>query len=148
MIILLSDGDANQTDGGVTNNPCQYGITQAESAEQMNSNPNTSPGNTWIYTIAYGSIYAAGQSCTDDTGGNLAGLSAQCAMILMAHNSVTDTSYANDTAAKAALCPSGVHQASDPAHRYYNEAVNASENVFTQVGDSLSTPRLISDNAS
>jgi hypothetical protein len=69
-------------------------------------------------------------------------------MILMAHNSVTDSSYANDTAAKAALCPSGVYEASDPAHRYYNQAVNASlENVFTQVGDSLSTPRLISDNA-
>ena len=152
VIILLSDGDANQTDGGVTNNPCQYGITQAENAEAMNGNPYTQPGNTWIYAIAYGAIYAQGQSCTDDSGGNLAGLSAQCAMELIADNHVTDPafqSYTTDVYPMSQICPSGTYEPSDPPERFYNEATGTSlENVFTQVGDSLSSPRLISDNAS
>ena len=142
VIILLSDGDANTT--AEESNPCQYGITQAESAEAMNGNPYTLPGNTWIYAIAYGAIYAQGQSCTDDTGGNLAGLSAQCAMELIADNHVTDPafqSYTTDVYPKSQICPAGTYEPSDPPERFYNEATGTSlENVFTQVGDSLSTP--------
>ena len=150
VIILLSDGDANTT--AEESNPCQYGISQAESAEAMNGNPYTLPGNTWIYAIAYGAIYAANQSCTDDTGGLLHGLSAQCAMELIADNHVTDPafqSYATDVYPMSQICPSGMYEPSDPPERFYNEATGTSlENVFTQVGDSLSSPRLISDNAS
>jgi hypothetical protein len=150
VIILLSDGDANTT--AQESNPCQYGITQAENAEAMNGSPYTMPGNTWVYAIAYGAIYAQGQSCTDDTGGLLHGLSAQCAMELIADNHVTDPafqSYATDLYPMSQICPAGTYEPSDPAERFYNEATGSSlANVFTQVGDSLSSPRLISNDAS
>ncbi len=110
VIILLSDGDANQTDGGLTNNPCQYGIWAAEQAEATQTS-NTVPGNTWFFAVAYGADHSANGSCTDDnsTGANgenlSSGLNAQCAMQLMADNKVTNPStYTTDAAAKAAIC--------------------------------------------
>ena len=144
VIILLSDGDANQTDGGTTEYPCTYGITQAETAEK---------DGVIFYSIAYGSIYAAGQSCTDDSSsaaGPLHGLSAQCAMYLMADNTITNPTQfpSGDTSAMSTLCPSGTYMPSDPTHHFYNQATDASlEQVFQEVGDSLSTPRLISNDA-
>ena len=146
VIILLSDGDANTYD---LPNPCQYGITQAENAETA---------GTWVFTIAYGSYYKSSDNgCKYDTSGPLAGLTPQCAMILMADNSVTNKydavtnpdGFANDTAAKAALCPANTYEPSDPGHRYYSEAVNSTlEDVFASIGDALTSPRLLSDNAS
>ncbi len=72
-------------------------------------------------------------------------------MILMAHNSVTDPQafpFGNESLAKTTLCPSNTYEPSDPAHRYYNEATGSSlEQVFTEVGVALSTPRLISNDA-
>ncbi len=155
VIILLSDGDANTQDGGVTLTPCQYGIQQAEAAENQ---------GTWVFAIAYGANYdqtghATAKSCTyDASSGNLAGLSAQCAMILMADNSVSNKynavsnpgGYTNDAAAKAALCdsPPNTYAPSDPPHKYYNESTGSSlEAVFQEVGVALTTPRLVSNNA-
>ncbi len=154
VIILLSDGDANTSDG-LTSNPCEFGIDQAEAAEAA---------GTWVFTIAYGALYnqSSGGSCTGDiyptqanyitgVGGSSSGLglSAQCAMILMAHNHVTDTSYGTDAAAKSALCPSNTYEASDPGHKFYNQATNTSlAGVFQQIGVALTSPRLLSPNAS
>ena len=123
VIILLSDGDANTNDNGTTPNPCEYGIKQAEAAEDA---------GTWVFTIAYGANYdqsgnATPKSCTDDiyptqqnyiagvggTSANNLGLSAQCAMILMAHNSHTDTTYGPDAAAMTALCPTNAKALSE-----------------------------------
>jgi hypothetical protein len=160
VIILLSDGDANTNPAGngplapmaanYTPYPCSFGIQQAEAAELR---------GTWIFSIAYGATYGSG-SCTMDAGSGAPstyrGLSAQCAMILMANNSVSNaynsvsnpSGYANDAAAKAALCPANVKQPSDPPHRFYNEETGTSlEDVFQDVGIALTSPRLISDDA-
>ena len=53
-------------------------------------------------------------------------------MYLMADNSVTNpTQFTNDTQAMGALCKSGVYAPSDPTHRFYNQATDASlEQVF------------------
>ena len=155
VIVILSDGDGNITNSGVghtpTPQPCTYGIQQAEAAEHPQPT-NTVPGNTWVFTIAYGALYQSGNhGCNLDTTGTYAGLSAQCAMILMAHNSVTDPQAfpgGNESLAKSTLCPANTHVPSDPAHRYFNEATGTSlEQVFTEVGVALSTPRLISNDA-
>ena len=94
VIVILSDGDGNITNTGTghtpTPMPCTFGIQQAEAAEQPQPT-NTVPGNTWVFTIAYGALYkSSNHGCNLDTTGTYAGLSAQCAMILMAHNSITD----------------------------------------------------------
>jgi hypothetical protein len=154
VIVILSDGDGNITNSGgsgtATPLPCTYGIQQAEAAEQSKPT-NTVPGNTWVFTIAYGALYQTGHhGCNLDTSGTYAGLSAQCAMILMAHNSVSfpNDFPTGDSEAKSTLCPANTRVPSDPAHRYFNEATGSSlEQVFTEVGVALSTPRLISNDA-
>ena len=156
VIVILSDGDGNITNSGIghtpTPQPCTFGIQQAEAAEQPQPT-NTVPGNTWVFTIAYGALYkSSNHGCTLDTSGTYAGLSAQCAMILMAHNSVTDPQafpLGNDEPGENhPLSLSNTYEPSDPAHRYFNEATGTSlEQVFTEVGVALSTPRLISNDA-
>ena len=140
VIVLLSDGDATAYD----TNPCQYGITQAEQAESK---------GTWIFAIAYGSDYHSGQSCTSDTSGTLHSqyLTSQCAMRLIADNYETDPAFSgdtNNTAAFAALCPPNTYEGTDAPHRFFNEATGTSlEDVFHEVGVSLTTPRIISNDA-
>ncbi len=60
VIVILSDGDGNITNSGIghtpTPQPCSFGIQQAEAAEQPQPT-NTVPGNTWVFTIAYGANY-------------------------------------------------------------------------------------------
>jgi len=148
VIILLSDGDANQTDGGVTEYPCQYGITAAENAERA---------GTQVIAVAYGALYdqSTDRSCTDDTQGTLAGLTAQCAMELIADNSVTNaysasnlSGFESDSQAEAALCPAGTYEPSNPPENYYNqEPGNDLAGIFRSIGEALSSPRLLSNNA-
>ena len=150
MIIILSDGDANTQD----NDACQLGVQRAEDAEKA---------GTWVFAVAYGTSYSSG-TCSEDTSNlssimpsssiSLSSITAQCAMILMAHNSVTDpwnaatnSGYKNDTDASNALCKNSLVP-SDPAHRYYSEAADTSlEDVFQGIGIALSSPRLLSNNA-
>lgn len=150
-IILLSDGDANETgasgqailtgslDPSATDE-CQAGIAAAEKAEAA---------GTLVFTIAYGALNSG---CASDSGGpnstppDFSNNSPMCTMQLMANNSVTNTSYANDTAAEAALCTT-----SDPSsgNQFYNSPTGAElESDFKSIGKTLleySTSTLVSN---
>ena len=161
VIILLSDGDANTNPTNNSNAwnytpfPCNLGIQQAEAAESPTSS------DALFFSIAYGSSYKSSDgSCSLDnsysashTSGILHGLTAQCTMQLMANNSVTNpgqwgTGQNADANAQAALCHDGVEAPGDPSHRFFNVSVGSSlEGVFQEVGSALTTPRLISNNA-
>ena len=153
VIVILSDGDGNITNSGAghtpTPLPCTYGIQQAEAAEQHQPT-NTVPGNTWVFTIAYGALYKSEKprvqprhdrnvrrvvgAVRDDPDGAQLGHRSHFPL--------------GDSQAKSTLCPSNTYEPSDPAHRYFNEATGSSlEQVFTEVGVALSTPRLISNDA-
>lgn len=154
VIILLSDGQANTESGlpySPDTDPCQQGVAAAENAESA---------GTWVFTIAYGSTAPGG--CDDDRsafdGGGvdvgLSGISADCAMILMANNPVTNpysaanpNGYTSNAEAATDLCGNSVAP-SDPAHKYYSQAPeNSLEQVFTSIGEALSSPRLLSNEA-
>ena len=87
VIIFLSDGAANTPNGS---NPCQAGISAAQTAEAA---------GTWVYTIAYDT---QGDTCTQDN----VSMTGLCAMHLIADNQVTDPDYAGDTLAQtqAGVC--------------------------------------------
>ena len=130
VIIFLSDGAANTPSGS---NPCQAGISAAQTAETA---------GTWVYTIAYDT---QGDTCTEDN----VSMTGLCAMHLIADNQVTDPDYAGDTLAQtqAGVCTG--NQSSDPQNRFYSEAgAGDLTQVFSQIGYSLSSARLISDSAS
>ena len=130
VIIFLSDGAANTPSGS---NPCQAGISAAQTAEAA---------GTWVYTIAYDT---QGDTCTEDN----VSMTGLCAMHLIADNQVTDPDYAGDTLAQtqAGVCTG--NQSSDPQNRFYSEAgAGDLTQVFSQIGYSLSSARLISDSAS
>jgi len=103
--------------------------------------------------------WTPGRSCTLDTGmsaadvngENLHGLTAQCAMNLIVDNKYTDTTYMTDKQYMNTLpaCSKSSQAPSDPAHRFYDQATNSSlEQVFTQIAEQATQPRLVSNNAS
>jgi hypothetical protein len=157
VIILLSDGDANMNPTNTTSAwnytpfPCNNAIQQAESAE------SAAGSNAWFFSIGYGSPYTTSDpGCQLDntntanaTGGILHGLTAQCTMQLMANNKVTNPGqWSSDSQAQTSLCQSNVQAPGDPSHRYFNISLGSSlEGVFQEVGNALTTPRLISNGA-
>ena len=150
VIILLSNGDA----GYPPNTPaCNEGISAAEAAEQ------TTGLDATFFSIAYGasnSTSGPGASCIGDNAPGqdvpFTGLSAQCAMVLMADNSVSDPrsptnpdGFASDRDAYASLCTNGDLP---PLQRFFNVGLGSSlVPAFEQIGSSFRVPRLISNDA-
>jgi hypothetical protein len=106
-------------------NACQAGLDAAEAAEQK---------GTVIYTIAYDSpTGATPASCSTDSPAQ----AAICIMHEMADNSVTDPPYGTNC----------VDNSSDPTHHFFNQPGDDLSVIFGEIGESLSSPRLISNNA-
>ncbi len=141
-IILLSDGDAN-TAG---TNPCQAGIVAAENAE-------SAPYDYLVYVIAYGAITDS-SGCAEDSSDlapvnydNHQGLTPQCALELMVDNHVTNPGH-TDAQIAASICSDSRVTSIPGFNRFYGEANDSSlEQSFQQVGFSLTSPRLLSNNA-
>ena len=128
VIIFLSDGAANT----VSSSPCQDGITAAENAE------TTINGSaTWFFSIFYGN--AADDTCSDSS--HMAGV---CALHIMADNYKTNPNIAS-TDPQQNVC---ADNSTDPAHRFYYQPSNGDlTTIFKAIGSSLSTTRLVSNDA-
>ena len=145
VIILLSDGDAT-ADGP---NACKNGIVNAESAEQ----PQADGTSTWIIAIAYDAPTSSSSSCTTDqpvsrTNPSGVAVSGDCAMQLIANNSVTEPSLYGGAsyATLVSDCLNGTLQ--NATNRFYDETSAADlPTVFRQVGTTLTSPRLVSNGA-
>jgi len=165
VIVLLSDGDAN-IDGP---DACKEAIQNAENAEadgiwiisiayeSSNNSSSSCPTDT-----------NGSNGNTGTYGGHLS-ISALCTMELISHNPVSDptdfaglsttpetgTGYKTDTTMFSAMknyCTSkGSNPASDTGNtgsRFYNVVTDSQlADVFAQLGESLSTERLVSDAA-
>jgi hypothetical protein len=155
-IILLGNGDANapasDLPAGAAVNQCQQAIAAAMSAEKQ---------GTLFFAVAYGSSTTSG--CATDTTAysvtyagvpyavDAPGLSSACAMKLMVDNPVTDSTLpdtggttitANDV---IQICGT---TASDPAMHFYFDARGSDlQPDFQSIADSLSSARLVSNNA-
>ncbi len=156
MIVILSDGDANITTGLTpATDPCQQGIAAAETAE-------SSPQKDWVFAIAYGAIYAKNGGCQYDTSefnnGTITvnyddndGLTPQCALELMVDNAVTNPAFAGMTDLQVAqqICKNSLVTTIPGSNRYYGQTLPILhlEKVFQQVGEALTSPRLIPDGA-
>jgi Flp pilus assembly protein TadG len=121
VIILLSDGDANGSNGnmpsGKVNNQCRQAIAAAQSA--------TAAG-TWVYSIAYGASTSSTGSCSTDNPH----ISACAAMQSIASD---PAKFYSDSMGATGGCPS---------QNPYNELVS----IFKNVGQTLQAPRLLPDN--
>jgi collagen type I alpha len=158
VIVLLSDGDAN-IDGP---DACKQAIYNAEQAEAA---------GTWVIAIAYESSNSSSSSCETDNPshtysgqkGSLA-ISALCTMQLIADNPVTKptdshfsslpstpTSYTNTSVYSSMENYCSSNPSSDTnvtGSRFYRVTSDAQlADVFQQIGNSLSTERLVSNNA-
>jgi Flp pilus assembly protein TadG len=141
VIILLSDGVANT----FTSTPCQDAISNAIAAETASANSSAAT----VYSIAYGSYTDA---CTDSQSviTNVP-MNGACAMRLVADNPHTDTTHAGVAGgtiknAQNALCSGTI--ASDPSEHFYAQPSGSNlASVFRAIGLSLTSPRLVSDDA-
>ena len=152
VIVLLSDGDAAYNPGGAyaTPYPCNNGISSAETAADPTKLHVT------FFSIAYGANSSANSSCSLDNARGarppLTGVSALCAMKLMAANFVSDPKtatnpdgYTSDQDAYTQLCTNGGSPSNN--HFFNVDLGNSLEGVFEQIGSSLVTPRLIGNDA-
>ena len=136
VIILLSDGVGNISPYS-TRTPCQDAVNNAITAETATSTTSAAT----IYAIAYGQ---SSDQCEDSSWTGI------CAMRVIADNPVTDTTHglSGSTVANAknTLCSGSM--ASDPTEHYYVQP-NGTDlaSVFRAIGLSLTSPRLVSDNA-
>ncbi len=149
-LILLSDGDANTT-AGLTpaSDPCQQGIAAAQAAESP-------PYDDWVFVIAYGALTNS-SGCTLDTSNfpginydNQEGLTPQCALELMVDNPVTNPAFVGDTDAYVAdqICSSSVVTTIPGTNRYFGQQSDTDlEKVFREVGNSLTSSRLLPPSA-
>ena len=144
VIIFLSDGDASSSssDLGSTSkatNECYQGIQAAMAAE------NASPAS-WVFSIAYNADGSGG--CSTDRSAH-PWMTALCAMHLIADNPATDAALSGMSIDQAAGVVCQGAQNTDVALRFYNQPANADlTTIFGQIGVSLSSARLISNNAS
>ncbi len=120
VIILLSDGDAGASSTNMAtakyNNQCAQAVTAAAAAKTA---------GTWVYTIAYGASTSATGSCPTD----LPRISACTTMAQIATDSPKFFSDGVGTGA----CLSG------------SNSVNELVGIFTQIGQSFKTARLVPD---
>jgi Flp pilus assembly protein TadG len=120
VIILLSDGDANGSNGnmpsGKVSNQCRQAIAAAQAA--------TASG-TWVYSIAYGASTSASGSCSTDNPH----ISACAAMQGIASD---PAKFYSDSMGAPGGCPS---------QNPYDELVS----IFKNVGQTLQAPRLLPD---
>ncbi len=131
VIIFLSDGAANTN----SSTPCQDGIRAAQAAEAA---------GTWVFAIAYD---AQSDTCDRDSGLSQP-MSGICAMHLIVDNPTTDPALRGMTIpqAQAIVCQGA--QDTDPAYRFYNSpGAGDLTGIFQSIGVSLTSTRLISDNA-
>jgi hypothetical protein len=124
VIILLSDGGANASASnvptGMANNQCHEAITAAAAA--------TAAG-TWVYSAAYGSSTATGSqsTCTTDSPSisacaTMQGIASKPSMFFI------------DTSGGSSSCTSTI-----------NGSTTDLVGLFTNLGTSLTTPRLLSN---
>ena len=165
MIVLLSDGDAN-IDGS---DACKEAIQNAENAEAdgiwIISIAYESPTS---YSSSCPTDTNGSRGGTGTYGGHLS-ISALCTMELLAHNPVSDptdfsglsttpltgTAYQTATSTFSTMenyCTSkGNSPPSDTGNtgsRFYNVTQDSQlADVFAQLGESLSTERLVSNTA-
>ncbi len=152
VIIILGDGDENIAGPDA----CKKSIANAETAEAA---------GIWLITIAYNSTDGATSGCVTDYSNTYHGtlaISPECSMHLIADNPVTDNTafpgfpataqnYTQITQAEMNdIC--GTDSTSDTqvtGSRYFNATNDADLSaVFQEIGESLSTERLVSDSAS
>ncbi|MCI0466712.1 MAG: hypothetical protein L0Y57_06865 [Beijerinckiaceae bacterium] len=119
-IIFLSDGDANASSSNMLPAKVPNQCHQAITAAQA-----ASAAGTLVYTLAYGASTSAGSSCSTDSPQ----ISACSTLEQMA------SSPANFFSDNAAGCSSSLNSVSELV------------SIFSQVGTSLSSPRLLPNNA-
>lgn len=122
VMIILSDGDAGASSANMNasayHNQCQEAVNAAKAA--------TTAG-TWVYTIAYGSPTSSGSSCATDTPP----ISACTTMQNMASQA---TYFYSDQTGGTSACTSTAQPTADLV------------GIFSGIGSSFGTPRLIPDN--
>ena len=102
---------------------------------------------TWVFSIAY---EADNDNCpASDNLPDGTTMTGACAMHLLADNPATDTNYPTLADAEIALCEGQATQLTDAGHRFYSQAAAGDlTNIFTDIGFTLTSTRLISDSAS
>jgi hypothetical protein len=128
VIIFLSDGDSNASSSNVptgqATNQCQEGIAAAKSA--------TAAG-TWVYTAAYGAPTSG--SCSTDSSqlSALTGTYPISACSAMQKMASTPAMFFSDTTGGTTTCTSTINGSSELL------------TLFTGIGTSLTSPRLLSN---
>jgi len=115
--VIILLSDGDANTGG--SSPCHQGITASQNAQAA---------GTWVFAIAYNAPTSSSGSCTGDSPA----ISALCAMYAIASPS--------------SACSGS--PASNPSLRFYNQPTDGDLSaIFQQIGVSLTSTRLVSDNA-
>lgn len=127
VIIFLSDGDAGASSSRVGasnyNNQCTQAVTAARNAAAA-----TSPNDSWVYSIAYGTSSTGG--CSTDTGASA--ISACTTMRNIASSKGLNNDAQKFYSNSSTNCPSAAHP-----------SITDLSSIFTSIARDLQNTRLI-----